>query len=125
MQTIAKTPDYMQQSPSDGADLISREDAIEAVCTMGTELERNGKTMITMVDAKYAFIEILEALPSAEAEWIPCETSGMPPEGEAVLMSDGNRIWIDETVAWWGDRSDWIGTAWMPLPKPYKGGDTE
>ena len=64
----------------------------------------------------------IEAL-SADAEWIPCDTSGMPPEGEAVLVSDGNRIWIDETVAWWGDRSDWIGTAWMPLPKPYKGGE--
>ena len=62
---------------------------------------------------------------SAEAEWIPCDTSGMPPEGESVLMSDGNHIWIDETVAWWGDRSDWIGTAWMPLPTPYKGGDTK
>ena len=32
MQSVAKTPDYMQQIPSeDGSDLISRADAIEAV----------------------------------------------------------------------------------------------
>ena len=48
-------------------DLISRADAIEAVCTLGTSLERNGKFVITMIDAKYAFMEILESLPSADA----------------------------------------------------------
>lgn len=76
----------------------------------------------------------IEAL-KAETEWIPCDTSGMPPEGEEVLVSNGRHIWIDESVAgditeegcmmWWGDGSDWIDTAWMPLPKPYKGGDDE
>ena len=83
---------------------------------------------------KTAFDMAIEAL-KAETEWVPCDTSGMPPEGEEVLVSNGRHIWIDESVAgditeegcmmWWGDGSDWIDTAWMPLPKPYKGGDTE
>lgn len=53
-------------------DLISRADAIEAVCTWGTTLERNGKTMMTMVDVKHAFIKTIEELPSADrpsGEW--------------------------------------------------------
>ena len=85
-------------------------------------LEENSWYLYNEFGSPTQFHELIDKQPTAEAEWIPCETSGMPPEGEAVLVSDGNRIWIDETVAWWGDRSDWIGTAWMPLPKPYKGG---
>lgn len=50
-------------------DYISRADAIERFCEFGTSLERQGKTIITMVDAKYAFIETLESLPSADAEF--------------------------------------------------------
>ena len=71
------------------------------------------------VEWKKSLDMAIEAL-SAEAVqgWIPCDTSSMPPEGEAVLMSDGKHIWIDCTVASWGDRSEWIGTAWMPMPKP-------
>lgn len=79
-----------------------------------------------------AFDMAIEAL-SARTEWVSCYTSGMPPEGEEVLVSNGKHIWIDESVAgdttedgyvmmWWGDGSDWIDTAWMPLPKPYKDG---
>ena len=85
-------------------------------------------------ETKEAIDMAIEAL-KAETEWIPCDTSGMPPEGEEVLVSNGRHIWIDESVAgditeegcmmWWGDGSDWIDTAWMPLPKPYKGGDSE
>lgn len=73
----------------------------------------------------------IEALSSAEADWIPCEIEGLPPEGEEVLVSDGKHIWIDESVAgdateegymmWWDNGSDWTDTAWMPLPEPYKG----
>lgn len=45
--------------------LISRQDAIKRFCEFGTEAERRGKTLITMVDAKYAFIEVIESLPEA------------------------------------------------------------
>lgn len=96
--------------PTDG-DLISRADAIKRFCEFGTSLERQGKTMITMVDAKYAFIEILESLPSAditsteecimcqeatervllnkasaEVEWIPITTSE-PTTSDHVLVT--------------------------------------
>ena len=80
-------------------------------------------------ETKEAIDMAIEAL-KAETEWIPCDTSGMPPEGEEVLVSNGRHIWIDESVAgditeegcmmWWGDGSDWIDTAWMPLPMPYR-----
>ena len=101
----------------EATDLISREDVLKLIGIVYGDVKMETDERIKL------YSEVCE-LPSADVEWIPCDTSDMPPEGEAVLMSDGNRIWIDETVAWWGDRSDWIGTAWMPLPKPYKGDDT-
>lgn len=58
------------EKSSNCGDLISRADAIERFCKFGTLLERQNKTMITMVDAKYAFIETLESLPSAEAPYM-------------------------------------------------------
>lgn len=76
--------------------------------------------------------------PSAEAEWIPC-SERLPKENEYVgnvckyyLIQDeygdmhvahlGSRGWETiESVKALG--CDVI--AWMPLPKPYKGGDTE
>lgn len=101
------------------SDLISRDDALKAI---------DYKRKIANIDGRILLDEVedrIRELPSAEAEWIPCDTSGMPPEGEAVLMSDGKSVWIDETVAWWGYRPDWSGMAWMPMPEPYKGGDDE
>lgn len=124
-------------------DLISRADAVseihkyfvEEIDKTPTEIDEDGDEIYTDMPTVNSLLACnkelskrIKSLPSADrpsGEWIPCETSGMPPEGKSVLMSDGNRIWIDETVAWWGDRSDWIGTAWMPLPTPYKGDDTE
>lgn len=60
----------LEREPSE--DLISRAEAINKFCTLGTTLERRGKPMITMVDAKYLFVEIIENLPSADrpkGEW--------------------------------------------------------
>lgn len=76
----------------------------------------------------------IEAL-SAE-RWIPCPER-LPKKGEVVLITNGKgnvrcgqyRSEHDvrgETHYWW-----WKGKtvesvlAWMPLPKPYKGGDDE
>lgn len=94
-------------------DLIRREEVLKAIDYRRKTANIDGRIILDEVEDR------IRELPSADPKWIPCDTSGMPPEGEAVLMSDGKHIWIDETVAWWGDRSDWIGTAWMPLPKPY------
>ena len=68
--------------------------------------------------------------------WIPC-SERLPKKGEVVLITNGKgnvrcgqyRSEHDvrgETHYWW-----WKGKtiesvlAWMPLPKPYKGGDSE
>ena len=47
-------------------DTISRQAAINRFCELGTELERQNKLMMTMVDAKYTFIKTIESLPSAD-----------------------------------------------------------
>lgn len=103
-------------------DLISRADAIEAV-----------RKVVIDNDA----VAALKELPSAEAGWIPC-SERLPKRDELVLVTykttdrihlcryldDGseNPWWsyIDDCCAW-----NNVVLAWMPLPKPYKGGDTE
>lgn len=52
-------------------DLISRKAAIDAICTEGTRLERNGT--VAMVEIKQWCVDILEALPSAQPEIIRCK----------------------------------------------------
>ena len=88
---------------------------------------------------------ILEAL-SAEAEWIPFKKRPLtdeekqeypdwtyifdcplPDDEEEILLSNGKYVWTDtfindgECYLDGGDDID-EGMAWMPLPKPYKGG---
>lgn len=87
--------------------------------------------------------------PSAEAEWIPFKKRPLtdeekqeypdwtyifdcplPDDEEEILLSNGKYVWTDtfindgECYLDGGDDID-DGMAWMPLPKPYKGGDTE
>lgn len=71
MQSVAKTPDYMQQIPSeDGNDLISRADAIK-------KLAEFYDYSIRMVDE---VTDLLNSLPSVSAErvgeWIWCGDKG-------------------------------------------------
>ena len=111
---------------------MNREETIKWLESLKTEIGKSEhRTLWHYAEAIDMAIEALKA----ETEWVPCDTGGMSPEGEEVLVSNGRHIWIDESVAgditeegcmmWWGDGSDWIDTAWMPLPKPYKGGDDE
>ena len=112
------------------SDLISRADAIEAVERIGS--------LDTDADREYAR-SIIDALPSAEAEWIPCserlpkaEDMYQPPEQRYLcqLEAHGGRKFCvlsrlkGAVSPFW----DWYGiavydsevTAWMPLPKPYR-----
>ena len=66
------------------SDLISRADAITKFCEFGTDAERQGKTMMTMVDAKYAFIETLESMPSVAERCEDCEFWNDTEDGCAV-----------------------------------------
>lgn len=76
----------------------------------------------------------IEAL-QAKTEWIPVNKR-LPDTGTSVLVSDGVYVWEDELqedyedgkiIYWWDSQCgfDFNDTAWMPRPKPYKGGDSE
>lgn len=63
--------------------LIKRQAAIDAICTEGTRLERNGT--VAMAEIKQWCVDILDALPSAQPEqkkgkWIH-NTDPMAGEG--------------------------------------------
>ena len=127
--------------------LISRQDAIDAMYRLEAEdIERYGCSIPEGFDSKPA-IEALKALPSAEPEqkWIPftmreltteekeehpewdyimdCE---LPDDGEEILVSDGKFIWSDTFIndgdgCYLDSNTDLDGCAWMPLPEPWRG----
>ena len=116
------------------SDLISRADAIEAVCSVVIDEFDVSPTMGYEVAEK-----ALSALPSAEAVqgWIPC-SERLPKRDELVLVTykTTDRIhlcrYIDDGSEnpWWSYIDDccaWnnVVLAWMPLPEAYKGGDDE
>jgi len=93
-----KSP-YMQQTPSEDGDLISRDDAIEA------KLEYRNEDMLDKEKSTYnkgwndcndAWVAIIKALPSAEAVqgWIPC-SERLPNENEPVLVYGDLNLIID------------------------------
>lgn len=47
------------------SDLINRQDAIDAICEHGTELERRGITVLAVANHKAVTIDLLENLPTA------------------------------------------------------------
>ena len=115
-------------------DLISRQDVIEALCRSSVyawSIEQDQT-------AHNWALNIIKALPSADAKWIPC-SERLPKEDEYVgnvckyyLIQDeygdmhvahlSGRGWetIESVKALGCDV-----VAWMPLPEPYKGGDDE
>ena len=106
-------------------DLISRTDAIEAVC----EWMQKEFGFLDLNRAE-RLIDALSALPSAESVqgWIPC-SERLPKVDEEVLVTmewgDVQIAWYDKFGKWetdeWYDLDDIL--AWMPLPTPYEGGD--
>ena len=113
------------------SDLISRQDAIDAVrkCAI-----KNIGDWAMLVDKAEAILA-LNALPSADTEWIPC-SERLPDIGELVLITQ-NRGDGDKTVEtayltsdgpndlYWSielfkSRETDEVLAWMPLPEPYR-----
>ena len=125
-------------------DLIKREDAIEAVHRYfvgefnnepyetdedGDEVFTDMKSVNKLLAHNKAVSRAIKALPSAEAEWIPC-SERLPEVGEICLLTVHEYGWNckEYTRVIIGEYSDNYADhilAWMPLPKPYKGGDTE
>ena len=131
-------------SAKPGGDLIRRSDAIEAVCTedCGITVERCEELTLGKHCKVY---NALSALPPAETvqEWIPIG-DGLPKLHETVMTTIywvGDEYEDDYDIAvgfrntyghWDLTLADGTGVvkgflvqAWMPLPTPYKGGDTE
>jgi hypothetical protein len=131
-----------KRTKTHACDCVSRQAAIDAICTEGTRLERNGTT--AMVEIKQWCVDILEALPSAQPLiWHKCfedDPSTFPDDDRMVLMSfsnfptpevgwferdDEGGYWTDggqETFAEFGFFVD----GWWELPqKPKKEGDNK
>ena len=129
-------------------DLIRRADAIEAV--MNTEPVVFDSQSLEPHQKTKDVIDALSALPSAEAVhgWIPFTRRPMteeeqkdypnctfmfdcvlPDDGDEILVSNGRFVWMDtfcnDIDGCYLDGGDDIDEdmAWMPLPKPYKGGE--
>lgn len=115
------------QAKTDG-DLISRADAIEAVCD-GCVWYKTASCEEGKEEWECSEVTKIRHLPSAEAEWIPV-SERLPREYAQYLVcfEDG------ECYVYWLEDSDWAKgmaekegiIAWMPLPEPYKeDGDTK
>ena len=125
-------------------DLIRRADAIEAVRKEYEDAINIGDNGDAIA---YDVGRILSALPSAEAEWIPCSERLPDDDGDYLVWLEDESdhyavVYFDtgaDAFGWWVDHYDPITlgfiesdfceakniTAWQPLPKPYKGGDSE
>lgn len=115
-------------------DLIRRSDAIAILKDLQSK-----HLQFCLIPFRQA-IERVQALPSTD-KWIPCEER-MPMYNVDVLVyrpTMGQKIIVDTYCGYYGDDIDDIDewyegwgisrehavTAWMPLPKPYKGADDE
>ena len=113
-----------------GNDLIRREDAINVAEEIETMLLKG------QIDLTYApTIKRLKSVPSADrpqGEWIPCSERLPKKDGRyQVTRHDDvtntefiDILWYEENL-WWNRHStgDYAVTAWMPLPKPWKGAE--
>ena len=118
-----------------GSDLIRRSDALDA---LGEEppVWYDGEDEIAERNQWRMDKAAIESLPSAEArptgEWIPC-SERLPEEYGEYLVTKRTIGWNCEEygsndIAYFDSdgfhKADKV-TAWMPLPEPYKGGDSE
>ena len=78
---------------------------------------------VTIADVLNAVCDDYTVLPSAQPGWIPCSESPMKNNSYLVWMPfapEGHHITVAEWCgSYWNIKTPI--TAWMPLPKPYKG----
>jgi len=77
-----------------------------------------------------SFCMDIDEQPTVEAEphWIPCSVR-LPDEGQKCLVSNKGFVGINTYIGH-GNPYNWKWyvkdyEAWMPLPEPYRGGETE
>jgi hypothetical protein len=131
------------------SDIISRAEALNTFGLSEKTRKYGGDHSGYDTIMLYEVQDALEALPSAEAMqgWIPFTRRPMteeeqkdypnctfmfdcvlPDDGDEILVSNGRFVWMDvfcnDIDGCYLDSGDDIdeGMAWMPLPKPYKGG---
>lgn len=126
---------------------MKRTEAISALKKVKSLFKFNGTFRDdTRAEACEAIDMAIEALmhTKAEAEWIPC-SERLPGKNQEVLLQcyhnmivgywmdgdfDGEKEWRVLSGDGWESGCDFPNDvfeplAWMPLPKPYKGGDTD
>lgn len=132
-QDDAKVAEIIHALPSAEAewvpfrdDLLIRENAAEVVGEFFNKMDISlfGRTGVRLAR------NVLNSVPTvAPLKWIPLNKDGHEPlfEGDYLLCLDDGYI-----ASVYFDGSDWglwadsgEPIAWMPLPKPYKGGDDE
>ena len=104
-------------------DVIDRQAAINVI---------QAGRLTKLIDADTA-INGLKGLPSAhpEPQWISC-SERLPKESGQYYVSGGDEVWICDFLiiptfigGWCNDVVNPVVQAWMPLPKPYKGGEQD
>ena len=100
------------------SDLISRQDAIDAVL----ELSEKMKDEMLIIDA---IVDEIENLPSAEPEpkWIPV-TEALPQNYEQIICIDSRGVMMIGMYGEYGWTFPCYMTepvAWMPLPERWRG----
>ena len=118
---------------------MTREEAIEyldgmkiviPICNELKELPDERNEAIDMAIEALSVANLKEEFESADAvqgEWIPCSERLPIPPTFCLVTTDGSYGDVIDIALYmsdgWHKASEVI--AWMPLPTPYKGGDTE
>ena len=112
------------------SDCISRQDALDAFGLSEKTRKYGGDHSGYDTRMLYEIQDTLENLPPVQPElkWIPCSVK-LPDEGQKCLVCDKGSIGIDTYIGH-GNPYNWKWytrdyEAWMPLPNPYNGGDSE
>ena len=102
------------------SDQISRANAIDALRGLFDMRKSRAKVIVE------CFGELLNALPSAEAEWIPV-SERLPEDGQGVIVTVDDNVYeikvgscIYSNGRFRSLYNDLTVTAWMPLPEPYR-----
>lgn len=127
-----KMLDWLQYDVPDTnvGDMISRQDAIDALCKMrcGCVLSSCPLTLDEDGAEDCADVRLLMDLPSAQ-QWIPVSSGKLPDEGVNVITVVAFREWMEyklnhiidkESCEWYWDHV----VAWMPI-EPWEGGDSD